>query len=112
MKEEWYIAVNNRPRRYDCVKLIKERGYYSIYRCIDDVWEDGDDSPYNMDEYLNLIPEICLLVAIGAKTDRNVKTWVKSNLIKKQSNSLDKIEAFLKEHNIPFEYGHTYVSPY
>lgn len=104
MKEEWYIAVNNRPRRYDCVKLIKERGYYSIYRCIDDVWEDGDDSPYNEEEYLNQIPEICLQVSIGAKTDRDVVNWIKKNLNKKHINSLDAIETYLKEHRIPFEY--------
>ena len=109
MRKEWTIASNQRTRMYDCVRLYKEHGYYSIYRCIDDWDEDGDDSPYNVEEYLNLIPDTSLQQAIGATTDNEVVRWVKKHLIKDQSNSLDAIEEFLKEKKIHFTCGSEYT---
>ena len=109
MRKEWTIAENHGTRQFDCVMLFKEQGYYSIYRSIDDLDEDGDNSPYNIEEYLNRIPETVLQLAIGATKDRDVVLWVRKNLIKKQSNSLDAIEAFLKEKSIPFTLVSNYV---
>ena len=110
MRKEWTIATNHRTRKCDCIRLYKEHGFYSIYRCIDDWDEDGDDSPYNVEEYLNLIPDTNLQQAIGATTDQEVVRWVKRNLIKDQSNSLDAIEEFLKENNLHFRFSQEYLA--
>ena len=102
MRKEWIIAENHRTRMYECVRLYKEHGCYSIYRCcysiyrcIDDWDDDGDDSPYNVEEYLNLIPDTNLQQAICATTDQEVVRWVKKHLIKDQSNYLDALEEFI-----------------
>ena len=108
-KKVWYLVENNRPRRYDCVRLYKEHGYYSINRCIDDWDEDGDGSPYNVEEYLNLIPDTDLQQVIGATTDNEVVRWVKKHMIKEQSNSLDAVEEFLKDRKIHFSYGSEHI---
>lgn len=108
-KPKWHILVrNHRPRMCDGVQITNENGYYSIYRYIDD-WDEDGDSIYEVEEYLNRIPEHELKTVIGASSDSDVFRWVKAHLIKDRSNSLDAIIAFLDTRNIDYSYDHMYV---
>ena len=103
MEDKWIIAHNRSDRKTDGVELTLVWDRYTLYRYIDD-WDDEGDTIYAIDEYLKDIPEDILKREIGAKTDRQVRGWFKANLIKKQSNSLDKIIEFFDSHGIPYTY--------
>lgn len=105
MNKKWRIVENNRPQMHDGVHLQKENGFYSIYRFIDDRDEEGD-TVYEVEEYLRRIAEQQIQTAIGASSDGEVVRWIKSHLIKEQSNALDAITGFLDTHGVG--YGHEY----
>ena len=107
MKKKWILAENQRPRMVDGVEVTKEDNRFTVYRYIED-WDEDGDTIYSVDEYLSNIPETALKPAIKADSDGEVIQWFKSHLIESQSNSLDAIEAFLKEHNVPFRYDGSY----
>ena len=98
---KWILAHNSRPRMTDGVEVTKEKGYYSIYRYIDD-WDEEGDSIYCIDEYVNDIPDLMLMLAVGATDDEGVIKWMKKNLVKKESNALYRITEFLDQHGIPY----------
>lgn len=102
---KWILAENSRPRMIDGVEVIKEDRLYTVYRYIED-WDEDGDTIYYVNEYLKNIPEMALKSAIKACSDGEVIMWFKSHLIESQSNSLDAIEAFLEEHNVPFRHDY------
>ena len=78
-------------------------GFRYCWQYIDD-WDEDGDTIYAINEYLNGIPEQQIKQAIRADSDDAVASWIKSHLIKEESNSLDAIEVFLKERGIPYTY--------
>ena len=107
-KKVWHLITNHRPLMYDGVEVSKENDCFTIYRYIDDRDEDGD-TIYEINEYLKGIPELSLKRAIKAGSDDEVLHWIKTHLIKEQSNAIDGIEAFLKEHNVPYTYDDGWI---
>ena len=103
LSDKWVLAHHSSRGKSDGVELTMDVDKYTINRYIDD-WDDEGDTIYAIDEYLKDIPEDILKREIGAKTDRQVRGWFKANLIKKQSNSLDKIIEFFDSHGIPYTY--------
>ena len=99
------LTLPVKPLPYFCTQKIS---YYSIYRCIDDSDDEGFSFPFNCDYYYNLIPEEAFKLAIKAKSDSNVTDWIRSHLIKGQSDSPDDVIAFLDENGIPCKFGWTY----
>lgn len=102
-KNKWVLARRSSRGLNDGVEVTKSGGLFSIYRYIDD-WDEDGDTIYAINEYLKGIPEQQIKQAIPAESDDEVASWIKSHLIKEESNSLDAIEAFLKEKNVPYTY--------
>ena len=99
----WHLVTNHRPRMYDSVEVSKENDCFTIYRSIED-WDENGDTIYEINEFLKGIPEHKLKRVINSGSDDEVLHWIKTNLIKEQSNALDDIEEFLKENNVPCIY--------
>ncbi len=100
-KKVWHLVANHRPGMCDGVEVTKERDNFTIYRYIED-WDEEGDTIYEINEYLTEIPELSLKRAIKASSDNEVLHWIKTHLIKEQSNAIDDIEKFLKEHKVPY----------
>ena len=96
------IVSNMRHHMSDGVEVAVDNGQYFIHRYIDDSDEDGD-TIYETHDYLVHIPLKALRRSLGVNCDFSVYNWIKNNLIAEQSNSLDKIVAYLKANKIPFE---------
>ena len=100
-------VISNRrhgcPGMVDGVDLIKENGFYTVYRYIED-WDEEGDTIYEVNEYLRDIPEEALKREIGVVTDGAVARWIRAHLIKEKSNALDDIVEFLGKHNVPYSY--------
>lgn len=105
-KKTWRLASNHRPHMYDGVEVTKEDVWFTVYRYIDDTDEEGD-TVYSIEEYLKYIPEQIFKREINAASDNEVIKWLRAHLIKRQSNSIDAIIAFLDEHHVPYEYEAT-----
>ena len=100
---KWRIVEHNRQRMNDGVFVYKKNGFYTIYRYIDD-WDEDGDTIYDDEEYVSQIPEGEFMAAIGASEDSQVIHWIKTHLIKEQSNSRDDIISFLDENNVSYRY--------
>ncbi len=102
MKEtKWDIIANRRPGMVDGVELTKKKGYYSIYRYVND-WDEDGDTICDEEEILNMIPEEDIKKAIGASSDSDVVDWVKNHIGKRGNNSIDEIIGLLGVYKVKF----------
>ena len=103
LSDKWILAQHSSQGKTDGVELAKEWDRFTVYRYVED-WDEDGDTIYETHEYLKDIPEDILKQKIGADTDRQVRSWITANLIKKQSNSLDRIIEFFDGHGVPYVY--------
>ena len=103
LSDKWILAQHSSQGKTDGVELAKEWDRFTVYRYVED-WDEDGDTVYETHEYLKDIPEDVLKQKIGADTDRQVRSWITANLIKKQSNSLDRIIEFFDGHGVPYVY--------
>ncbi len=97
------LASHAKKGATDGVEVIEVNDILSLYRYIED-WDEDGDTIYAIDEFLINIPGPVIRRSLSVDSNEKVFSWLKKSLIKKQSNAIDAIQAYLDRNGIPYEY--------